>query len=266
MNIATAVSQLDTDFFDERGLPKIYNHPQAPQIGSMNILKKIPQNDAILIPERGEEIQPIEHLKQPSNTPSVSDPAPGSVLASDFPQIEFPLMEVVNQSQIDSPSISDMLHTRETGNPLSKATKRTDFPLKSVQDCSSDKEMRETRDLNVSAKPTQSTRDSCTTNSTIRKSTPGTKADRKEEKIQQSSNNRSVTPLNAQDLTVLQDSLPDPIHFIETGFQSKTANSTQRKGEDKKDTAFQLIQKIHNQLQQVQWDLQRLHSMHKYKF
>ena len=30
--------------------------------------------------------------------------------------------------------------------------------------------------------------------------------------------------------------------------------------------AFQLIQKIHNQLQTVQWDLQRLQSMHKYDF
>ena len=39
-------------------------------------------------------------------------------------------------------------------------------------------------------------------------------------------------------------------------------HSTQRKGEDE---TFQLIQKIHNQLQQVQWDLQRLHSLHKYK-
>ena len=38
--------------------------------------------------------------------------------------------------------------------------------------------------------------------------------------------------------------------------------SIQRKGEDE---TFQLIQKIHNQLQEVQWDLQRLHSLHKYK-
>ena len=202
MNIATAVSQLDANFFNERGLPKIYNHRPAPQIGSMKILKKMPQNDAILISERGEEIQLIEQPKQPNNTPSVS----GSVPASDFSQIEFPLTEVVNQSQIDLPSISNTLHPRETGNSSSKATKRTDFPLKSVQNCSSDEEMRETRDLNVSAKPTQSTRDSCTTNSsnnsTIRKSTTGTKADNKEEKIQQSSNNRSVTPFNVQDLTI----------------------------------------------------------------
>ena len=131
-----------------------------------------------------------------------------------------------------------------------------------MQKTASDEEMRETRDLNISAKPLQSTRDSCTIatsdNSTNRKSTPGTKTDKKEGKIQQLSNNRFVTPFKVQDLTVLQDSLPDPIHFIEKGFQSKTANSTRRKGEDRKDTAFQLIQKIHNQLQQVQWDLQRL--------
>ena len=51
MNVATAVPQLDAEFFDERGLPKVYNLPAAPQIGSMNILKKAPQNDEILIPE-----------------------------------------------------------------------------------------------------------------------------------------------------------------------------------------------------------------------
>ena len=55
----------------------------------------------------------------------------------------------------------------------------------------------------------------------------------------------------------------------------RTTPSTQRKGEDTPDThstqrkgedeAFQLIQKIHNQLKQVQWDLQRLHLLHKYK-
>ena len=87
MNVATTVPQLDTDFFDERGLPKIYNLPPAPQIGSMNILKRVPQNDAILISERGEEIQPIEQPKQANNTPSV----PGSVPPLDFSQIEFPL-------------------------------------------------------------------------------------------------------------------------------------------------------------------------------
>ena len=95
-----------------------------------------------------------------------------------------------------------------------------------------------------------------------------------------SSNNRSVIPTDIQALTVLQS-------FISDDFQAKNTHSTQRKGEDTQDTdiqdthpnthstqrkgediqdeAFQLIQKIHNQLQEVQWDLQRLHSLHKYK-
>ena len=47
-----------------------------------------------------------------------------------------------------------------------------------------------------------------------------------------------------------------------TQIKGEDTPSTQRKGEDE---TFQLIQKIHNQLQQVQWDLQRLHSLHKYK-
>ena len=90
----------------------------------MNILKTIPQNDAILISERGEEIQLIEQPNQPNNTPSVSgsvtDSVPGSVPPSDFSQIEFLLMEVVNQSQIDSSSISDMFQPRESSNSLKK--------------------------------------------------------------------------------------------------------------------------------------------------
>ena len=189
MNVATAVPQLDADFFDERGLPKIYNLPPVTQIGSMNILKKVTQGDTILLSERGEEIHPIVQPKQQNNTPSVSASIPASVLVSDFPQIESPLTEIVNQSQIDFPSISDTQHMRETGNFLSKATKRTDFPLKSVQNCSSDEEMRETRDLNVSAKPPQSTRDSCTiatsNNSTFRKSSTGTKKREKNTAIEQ---------------------------------------------------------------------------------
>ena len=55
--------------------------------------------------------------------------------------------------------------------------------------------------------------------------------------------------------------------------KQKNTHSTQRKGEETPDTrstkrneAFQLIQKIYNQLQTVQWDLQRLQSMHKYDF
>ena len=96
MNVATAVPQLDAEFFDERGLPKVYNLPAAPQIGSMNILRKIPQNDVILISEEGEEIHLIEQPNQSNNTPSVSDSVPGSVPSLDFAQIEFPLTEVVN--------------------------------------------------------------------------------------------------------------------------------------------------------------------------
>ena len=72
------------------------------------------------------------------------------------------------------------------------------------------------------------------------------------------SSNRSVIPTDVQALTVLQSLVSDD-------FQSKNTPSTQRKGEDTQDETFLLIQKIHNQLQQVQWDLQRLHSLHKYK-
>ena len=80
-----------------------------------------------------------------------------------------------------------------------------------------------------------------------------------------SNNYRSVTPTDTQALTALQN-------FISDDFQAKNTPSTQRKREDTRsiqrkgeDETFQLIQKIHNQLQEVQWDLQRLHSLHKYK-
>ena len=86
-----------------------------------------------------------------------------------------------------------------------------------------------------------------------------------EEVQMHSSNYRSVMPTDIQALTVLQDLVSDD-------FQAKNTPSTQRKREDThsvqrkgEDETFQLIQKIHNQLQQVQWDLQRLHSLHKYK-
>ena len=96
-----------------------------------------------------------------------------------------------------------------------------------------------------------------------------------EELQMHSSNYRSVIPTDTQALTALQNLLSDD-------FQAKNTHSTQRKGEETPDTtpdtrktpdthselqneAFQLIQKIHNQLQEVQWDLQRLHSLHKYK-
>ena len=83
-----------------------------------------------------------------------------------------------------------------------------------------------------------------------------------------SSNYNYSIPTDIQALTVLQGLVSDD-------FQAKNTHSTQRKGEETSDThsiqrkgedeTFQLIQKIHNQLQQVQWDLQRLHSLHKYK-
>ena len=237
----------------------------------MNILRKVPSN-AIHISEDGVEIQ---NNTSTSVLGSVPDPVP----SPDFPFLEFPLMEIVNQSQIDFSSISDMLDPRETSNSLRKASRSTDLPLKSVQNRASDEEMREIRDLTVSAKHTQSTRDSSTIsisdNSTTRKSIPGTKdgnptvlqvetdfSFNTEGEMQnpetQSSDNRSVMPTDVQTLTVLQDLLSDDS-------EAKNTHSTQRKGEDEKDEAFQLIQQIYNQLQQVQWDLQRLHSLHKYR-
>ena len=157
MNYAATVPE--GDFFDERGLPKEYRPPPIQQqIGSMNILRNTSRNDVILISEQGEEIQPIEQLKQPSNTPSisglVSDSVPGSVPPPDFPFIEFLSMEVVSQSQIDVSSTSDMLDPRETSNSSRKATKSTDLPLKSMQNRVPDKEMTDFRDLTVSEKLT----------------------------------------------------------------------------------------------------------------
>ena len=251
--------QTEADFFDEKGLLKEYRPPvqqqqqQYQQMGGMFALRKIP-----IIPS------------------SVSDPAPDPVPTPDFPFQEFLLTEVVTQSQIDSSSISDTLDLRENNNSSRKATKSTDLPLKSGFDSSSDKEMRENRDSTVSEKHIQSSRDSSaisiSDNSTPRKSIPGimtdtpttfpTETDVAEEL---SSNNRSVMPTDVQTLTVLQSLVSDD-------FQVKNTPSTQRKGEDicstqrkGEDETFQLIQKIHNQLQQVQWDLQRLHSLHKYK-
>ena len=270
MNIASTLPQTEADFFDEKGLLKEYRPPvqqyqqqqQYQQMGGMFTLRKIP-----IIPS------------------SVSDPAPDSVPTPDFPFQEFPLVEVVSRSQIDSSSISDMLDPRETSNSSRKATKSTDLPLKSGLDSNSDEEMRENRNSTVSEKHIQSSRDSSTIsisdNSTPRKSISGIMTDNPStspvktdvteapEEIQvQSSNNRSVMPTDVQALTVLQGLVSDD-------FQAKNTPSTQRKGKDTPDTrstqrkgedeTFQLIQKIHNQLQQVQWDLQRLHSLHKYK-
>ena len=260
MNIATTLPQTEADFFDEKGLLKEYRPPVQQHTGSMFVLKKIQDpSNAILFSENGVEIQ--------HNT-STSVPAP--VPSPDFPFQEFPLTEVVTQSQLDSSSISDTLDPREASNSSRKATKSTDLPLKSGLNSSSDEERRENRDLTISEKHTQSSRDSSTIsisdNSTTRKSIPGIMADTPttspvdtdvtetpEEIHAQLS--RSVIPTDIQALTALQDLVSDD-------FQTKNTPSTQRKGEDE---TFQLIQKIHNQLQQVQWDLQRLHSLHKYK-
>ena len=171
MNYAAAA--LEADFFDEKGLPKMYGpSPMQQQIGSMNILRKVQiptPSDVTYISENGVE---IKH----NISTSVSDPVPDPVPTPDFPFLEFPLMEVVTQSQIDSSSISDMLDLRENNNSPRKASKNTDSPLKSVQNRASDKEKREIRDLTISAEHTQSTRDSSTIsisdNSTTRESTP----------------------------------------------------------------------------------------------
>ena len=284
MNFANTLPQTEAEFFDEKGLLKEYNPQQQQHTGSMYVLKKFQGNpsNAILFSDNGEEIQ---H--------SVSDPDPAPILPPDFPFQEFPLTEVVSQSQIDISSISDTLVSRECSNSSRKATKSTDLPLKSGLNNRSHEEMRENRDLTVSDKHTQSSRDSSTIsisdNSTTRESipgittrimtdTPGTPttfpvetdvttihAEIPKELQMHSSNSRSVMPTDVQALTVLQDLISDD-------FQAKNTHSTQRKGEETPDTrsdiqdeAFQLIQKIHNQLQEVQWDLQRLHSLHKYK-
>ena len=188
---------------------------------------------------------------------------------------------MVNQSQIDISSISDTLDPRENNNSSNEATNKADLPLKSVQNRGSDEEMREIRDSTVSVKHIQSTRDPTTIsisgNSNFRESTTGTQDNiqtalevdssisfttSKElpEFVQneQLSNNRFVMPTDVQALTVLQDLLSDDL-------QAKKSNSLQRKGDDDRKEIFQLIQKLHDQLQQVQFDLQRLHSLHKYK-
>ena len=254
MRFAAAVPA-EADYFDERGIYKEYR-PPAMQIGSMNILRKVHNpNNATILSEDGTEI-------------STSDP--GSVPTPDFPFLEFPSTEVVNQSQIDFSSISDTLLPRENTNSSSKAFRDARLALKSVQNCSSYEEMREIGDPTVFLKHTQSTRDPTTIfipgNPNFRKSITGTKADDPTALPTDTSvsfateaESRSIMPTDDQALMALQDLLSDD-------FQSKKSNSLQRKGEDKKDEAFQLIQKIHNQLQQVQCDLQKLHSLHKYEF
>ena len=296
MNIASTLPQTEADFFDEKGLPKQYipqNQQQHQHTGSMYVLRKFQGNPSgnILFSDNGVEIQ---H----NTSTSVSDPDPAPILSPDFPFQEFPLTEIVKQSQIDISSISDTSDPRETSNSSSKATKSTVLPLqsglKSVLNNRSHEEMKKNRDLTVSTAPTQSLRDSNTIftpdNSATRKSNPGINtgittgimtdtpstfseetdvtaipAEIPEELQIHSNNYRSVIPTDIQALTVLQDLISDD-------FQAKNTPSTQRKREDTRpiqrkgeDETFLLIQKIHNQLQEVQWDLQRLHSLHKYR-
>ena len=269
MNIASTLPQTEADFFDEKGLLKEYRPPVQQHTGSMFVLRKIQDpSNAILFSENGVEIQ---H----NTSTSVPESVPAPVPSPDFPFQEFPLTEVVFQSQIDSSSILDTSDPRETSNSSRKATKSTDLPLKSGLNNRSHEELRENRDLTVSTAPTQSSRDSSTIsisdNSTTRKSIPGIMADSTPTTFPvdtgvtdtpEAQSSRSVFPTDIQALTVLQDLVSDD-------FQAKNTPSTQRKGEDTRGThpeeTFQLIQKIHNQLQQVQWDLQRLHSLHKYK-
>ena len=278
MNIASAVSQ--ADFFDEKGVLKEYT-PQNQHTGSMYVLKKFQGNPSgdILFSDNGIEIQ---H--------SISDPDPAPIPTPDFPFQEFPLTEVVKQSQIDISSISDASDPRETSNSSRKATRSTDLPLKSGLNSSTHEELGENRDLTASTAPTQSLRDSNTIstpdNSATRESNPGIDtriindtpttfpeetdvtaihAEIPEELQIHSNNYRSVTPTDTQALTALQNLISDDFQAHSTqrkGEKTPDTRSILRKGEDE---TFQLIQKIHNQLQQVQWDLQRLHSLHKYK-
>ena len=127
MNFATTLPQTEADFFDEKGLLKEYRPPvqqQYQQTSSMFALRKIP-----IIP----------------SSVSDPDPDPDPVPSPDFPFQEFLLTEVVNQSQIDSSSISDTSNPRENSNSLRKATKSTDLPLKSGFNNRSHEEMRENR-------------------------------------------------------------------------------------------------------------------------
>ena len=293
MNFASTLPQTEADFFDEKGIPKQYiPQNQQQHTGSMYVLKKFQGNLSgnTLFSDNGIEIQ---H----NISTSVPGPDPAPTPTPDFPFQEFPLTEVVRQSQIDISSISDTSDPRETSNSSSKATKSTDLPLQSGLANRSHEEMTEYRDLTVSDKHTQSSRDSNTIsipdNSATRKSNPGIDtrittgimtdtpntpstfseetdvtaihAEIPEELQMHSSNYRSVIPTDTQALTVLQNLISDD-------FQAKNTPSTQRKREDTRsiqrkgeDETFQLIQKIHNQLQEVQWDLQRLHSLHKYR-
>ena len=241
MNIATTLPQTEAEFFDEKGVLKEYipqNQQQYQHTGSMFVLKKFQGNPSedILFSDNGVEIQ---H--------SVPDPDPAPIPSPDFPFQEFVLTEVVSQSQIDISSISDTSDPRETSNSSRKATKSTDLPLQSGLDSSIHEEMRENRDLTISDKHTQSSRDSSTIsisdNSATRESIPGITprimidtpstpttfpvetdvTEIPEEAQMHSSNYRSVMPTDIQALTVLQDLVSDD-------FQAKNTHSTQRKG------------------------------------
>ena len=275
MNIASAAPPLEIDFFDEKGILKEYT-PQNQHTGSMYVLRKFQgnPNDDILFSDNGVEIQ--------HNTPtSVSDPDPAPILSPDFPFQEFLLTEVVNQSQIDYYSISDTTDPRECSNSSRKATKSTDLPLKSGLNSSTHEELREIKGLAVSTAPTQSLRDSNTIftpdNSDTRESNPGITTG-----ITTDAPSTPTTFPEETDVTAIHADIPEELQMYSSNYRSVTptdtqalTHSTQRKGEETPDTrsiqrkgedeTFQLIQKIHNQLQEVQWDLQRLHLLHKYK-
>ena len=212
MNFASTLPQTEAEFFDEKGLLKGYRpsvhfdeRVQQQHTGSMFVLKKIQDpSNAILLSEDGVEIQ---H----NTSTSVPESVPAPVPSPDFPFQEFPLTEVVSQSQIDFSSISDTFVSRESSNSLRKVTKSTDLPLKSGLNNRSDEEMRESRDPTVSEKHIQSSRDSSTIsisdNSIPGKAIPGIKADNPttfpvetdvteipEEVQMHSSNYRSVMP------------------------------------------------------------------------
>ena len=137
MNFASTLPQTEAEFFDEKGLLKEYRPPIQQQqqeqyhTGGMFALKKIP----------------ISSLTPSSSSVPVPDPDPAPIPSPDFPFQEFPLTEVVTQSQIDSSSISDTLVSRECSNSSRKATKSTDLPLQSGLNNRSHEEMRENRDL-----------------------------------------------------------------------------------------------------------------------
>ena len=210
----------------------------------MYVLKKFQGNPSgdILFSDNGIEIQ---H--------SVPGPDPAPIPTPDFPFQEFPLTEVVKQSQIDISSISDASDPRETSNSSRKATRSTDLPLKSGLNSSIHEELRENRDLTASTAPTQSLRDSNTIstpdNSATRESNPGIDtrimtdtpttfpvetdvtaihAEIPEELQIHSNNYRSVIPTDTQALTALQNLISDDFQAKEYTFYSKKGRKDSR--------------------------------------